>query len=83
MIGRKDYLLGPGISMVAQFPDAQIRSLTCGKDCPPFPELPTLIFDSTRLISGDWQEGQTGSIGSSLWTASSSKVLWHWSQQNS
>jgi hypothetical protein len=47
------YLLGPGRSMVAQFPDAQLRSLTCGMDGPPFPELPTLIFDITRLISGD------------------------------
>jgi hypothetical protein len=61
---RQGYLLGPGISMVAQLPDGQLRSLTRGMDCPPFPGLPTLIFDNTRLISGDWQEGQTGTIRS-------------------
>jgi hypothetical protein len=62
----QNYLLGPGISIVAQFPEAQLRSLTWGMDWPPLPELPILIFDITRLISGDWQEGQTGSIRSWL-----------------
>jgi hypothetical protein len=69
--------------MVAQLPEAQVLSLTLGRECPSLEELPTLIFERTLLISGESQDGQTGATRSSLWMASSSKVLWQWSQQNS
>ena len=59
-------MLGPGISIVVQLPDEQDLSLTLGRDDPSLEELPTLILERTRLISGDWQEGHTGAMRSSL-----------------
>ncbi len=59
-------MLGPGISIVVQLPDEQDLSLTLGRDDPSLEELPTCILERTRLISGDWQDGQTGAMRSSL-----------------
>jgi len=71
--------------MVLQLPEPQLREWTWGRDeaGDEGEDTRALTRESTLVISGDWQWGQTGATWSSLRVARSSKFLRQWSQINS
>jgi len=70
--------------MVLQLPEAQFRELTWGReDVREEEDTRALTLESIRVISGDWQWGQTGATWSSLRVARSSKFRRQCSHTNS
>jgi hypothetical protein len=57
ILRKYSYLVGPGISMVLQLPEAQFRDWTWGREDvgEEGEDTRALTLERTRVISGDWQ----------------------------